>query len=212
MIMTKKTTYILAILGVPCAAVLLFAIWVNMHILSYGVHIVPASHIHTSSTMLIFGGGMERDGSMSVAQRERVNMAISLYEQGRVSRMIFTGDDGARRFNEVDAMAAHAIAHDVSEDVIEIDRHGYNTYTSCYRAAHEKDLKRLVVISQEFHLRRIIYFCNRFGIDTRGVAADLGKQGIKGVVWSTNIREKLARVKGWFQMEITKPGPLMFYK
>jgi len=212
MIMTKKTTYILAILGVPCAAVLLFAIWVNTHILSYGVHIVPASHVHTSSTMLIFGGGMERDGSMSVAQKERVNMAISLYEQGLVSRMIFTGDDGARRFNEVDAMAAHAIARGVSEEVIEIDRHGYNTYTSCFRAAHEKDIKSLVAISQEFHLSRIIYFCNRFGIDTRGVAADLGKQGIKGVVWSTNIREKLARVKGWFQMEITKPSPLMFYK
>ena len=210
--MDKKKTSIFGFFGSLGIFFLGAFLWINSHILSYDMHVISPTNVTPSSTVLVFGGGMEKDGSMSVAQTERVRVAVNLYDRGVVDRIILTGDDGARRFNEVDAMAAYAVARGVPEGVIDIDQHGDNTYTSCYRAYEEKLASPVVVISQSFHLSRILYFCRGFGLSAKGVVAPLGDQGFRGVLWSTNIREKLARIKGWWQMEITKPAPLMFYK
>ncbi len=188
-----------------------FLLYANFHILSYSSYIEKdITALPKQNIVLVFGGGMKEDGSMSNAQTDRVVRAVELYKNGKVKRMIMTGDNGARRFNEVDAMKAHAITLGVPKDIIDIDGHGYNTYTSCYRAKYDWELDQVIAISQTFHLPRILYFCNEFGVKTIGVAADITPSGLVGNVWHTNMREKLARLKGWIQKEVTHPEPLMF--
>jgi vancomycin permeability regulator SanA len=153
---------------------------------------------------LVFGGGMEDDGSQSTMQRHRVEAGVDLYKAGKVKQLIMTGDDGQRNFNEIDAMKAHAISLGIPIHHVTADPHGYRTYESCYREKHVYDIEKVTAISQEFHLPRILYFCNHFGINTIGYSANS-----KGYEHSPRMetREVLARVKGWLQINITKPLP-----
>ncbi|PIR74355.1 MAG: hypothetical protein COU35_02805 [Candidatus Magasanikbacteria bacterium CG10_big_fil_rev_8_21_14_0_10_47_10] len=161
-------------------------------------------------TVLVFGGGMESDGTMSDLQRLRVDKAVELYHEAKVSKLIMTGDDGAHRFNEVDAMMQYAIEHGVPETAVNVDPHGYNTYSSCYRASHEYQLESVIVVSQSFHLPRIVYFCSQQGIQTAYITADDPAYSALGNLWTMHIREMLARVKGVWQTQFTRPAPRMY--
>lgn len=153
---------------------------------------------------VVFGGGIERDGSQSDMQRGRVDAAIDVYKKGKVKKIMMTGDDGRLRFDEISAMVRYARERGVPVYDILTDPHGYRTYESCYREARVYQLETITAISQDFHLPRILYFCRGFGIDTVGFSADY--QGYDYTV-KMAMRETLARVKGWMQMEYTKPVP-----
>ncbi len=156
---------------------------------------------------LVFGGGMTDDQTMSDLQTDRVDIAVQLFKAGKVQTVLMTGDDGKMSANEVEAMRFYAVERGVPTSSIKIDGNGYNTYASCYRAANEFDIKRAIVISQQFHIPRIHYLCRGFGIDTVGVTADLHEYGFWGQVWGMHIREYLARVKAVLQKEVQRPLP-----
>lgn len=157
---------------------------------------------------LVFGGGMTDQGEQTSMQADRVAKAAELYKAGTISQLIMTGDDGRNRSNEVEAMKAYAVSLGVPAEAIGIDGIGYNTRTSCINAADRGD-EQLTVISQSFHLPRIVYFCDRYGVKTYPVAADYRDYGIVGTIWVAQVREGLARLKGVWQTEITKAGPII---
>ncbi len=178
----------------------------NFTILSWRDRIeTDMASLEKKPVAIVFGGGMKEDGTMSDMQFDRVQAGVKLYQEGKVKRLLMTGDDGAWRFNEVDAMYDAVVAAGVPDEDVEIDPHGYNTYRSCYRAKHQFDINEAIVVSQRFHLYRILYFCNTFGIDAVGYPADVGPYGLVGTIRTMWIRETLARVKGWWQVEVTKP-------
>ena len=196
-----------------------YAFWVGLFFLVLANYIVlinkPAiatdvAQLPENEIALVFGGGMIDHELMSGFQQERVDAAIQLYMAGKVQRLIMTGDDGAMKGNAVEAMKAYAMKHGVPEADIALDPHGYNTYTSCLRGHTEYDLENITAVSQTFHLSRIIYFCERQGIETIGYAADDSRPGWHARFWTSGGRVILARLKAVWQAEITKPGPLMF--
>ncbi|OGH68456.1 MAG: hypothetical protein A3J66_00545 [Candidatus Magasanikbacteria bacterium RIFCSPHIGHO2_02_FULL_47_14] len=190
---------------------LLLIVWANVIIFNNKSQIVEdIGNAPTTTVALVFGGGMKEDGNMSDMQTDRVEKGIELYQTGKVQRLVMTGDDGARRFDEVHAMRQFALDHSVPDQAISIDPHGYNTYSSCYRAKNEYQFDKVIAISQEFHLPRIIYFCEHFGVETTGLSADKTKYGFLGSLWGMHVREILARTKGWWQVEVTQPPPLYF--
>jgi len=135
---------------------------------------------------------------------------VELFKMGKVEQLMMTGDDGVFRNDEVDAMRALAISLGVPTSSVSIDPHGYRTYESCYREKNIYGISSAVVISQTFHLPRIQYFCRSLGINTVGVAADLQDYGYS--LPRMQLREILARVKGWWQMEISRPAPMSLEK
>ena len=97
-----------------------------------------------------------------------------------------------------------AIESGVPEGDIVLDYAGFRTYDSCYRARDVFGLWEVIVVSQDFHLPRILYICNRLGVQSLGYSANRRVyQDI--LVWQA--REVLARFKAWYQVEITKPLP-----
>lgn len=155
---------------------------------------------------LVFGGGMKEIGVQSDMQLARVNAGIDLYKKGKVKKLVMTGDDGAFRINEVDYMRSYAIENGIPINDISVDPHGYRTYESCIRASTIFNLSDVIVISQDFHLPRIIYFCKNFGIETIGFSADYKEVKLSYKIY---LREMLARVKGLWQVKISKPEPMV---
>lgn len=183
-------------------------VYANLAVLKYSNNIHNfAETAPSAETALIFGGGMNKDGTMSQMQYDRVLAGVELYSKGNVKKLLMTGDDGQNHTDEVSFMKKLAIEQSVPESAINIDPHGYRTYESCYRASRVYGVTTTIAVSQSFHLPRIRYFCERMGIQTIGAAADLRDYD---AVWVPYFREYLARVKGWWQMEVTKPKPYVY--
>lgn len=186
--------------GLIGPGVLLYA---NHVILKFAPRIISAGEAPTSSLALVFGGGMKNNLEMSDMQWDRVEVGAQLYRRGQVEKLMITGDDGALRANEITAMTNRLVELGVPTSSLLIDPHGYRTYESCIREARVYGVTSTIVISQSFHLPRIQYFCEKFGIKTTPVHADL--RVYENMFWAGNVREWLARLKGWWQIEVTKP-------
>ncbi len=174
-------------------------------IFPYGNNIHPSvEDVPSRDIALIFGGGMEDKSTQSNMQKARVDAGIDLYRKGKVKKLIMTGDDGGKRADEVNIMLRYAIDNGIPINDVSVDPHGYRTYESCYREKHVYGLESVIAVSQDFHLPRIIFFCENFGIDTVGFSAD---SYTDDSVFIMEIRETFARVKGMWQILLTKPLP-----
>lgn len=148
---------------------------------------------------------MRGKGLQTDMQYDRVKQGIELYHTKKIQKLMFTGDDGALRADEISAMKQMALDAAVPPQDILIDPHGYRTYESCRRARFEYGLNEVIAISQSFHLPRIRYLCEHFGVRTIGLSADLRDYE---EVWTPYLREALARVKAWselFRYDVTHP-------
>lgn len=199
--LSKKLTWAIVALGIVGLALLVCA---NIVIFQSSTKILTESDAPTSSLAIIFGGGMKNTTEMSDMQWDRVEVGAALYNSGKVSRLMITGDDGAFRGDEITAMTNRLVALGVPTSSLAADPHGYRTYESCYREARVYGITSTIVISQSFHLPRIQYLCGHFGIHTVPVAADIREYDSW---WVANAREWLARLKGWWQVTVTQPLP-----
>lgn len=179
-----------------------FIVYANVFVLSRFSHL-DQSQVATSSVAIVFGGGV-LNGAMTPLQEQRIVTAVRLYQEGRVERLLLSGDNGRNRFDEVSLMYQYAIDAGVSAQDILLDWHGYRTYESCYRAKHVFGVNDAVVISQMFHLPRISYLCQSLGVDVSPVPADMVPNSSW---WGPKWREVFARAKAVWQGEITHPTP-----
>jgi vancomycin permeability regulator SanA len=191
-------------IGVLCLFGCAFVLYTNLVILSYQKNISHlVSQISTSTAIMVFGGGISGDGEVSDMAITRMRAGVDLYKAGRADKLVITGDDGEFRANEMTPMLAYARSNGVPASAIVVDGHGYRTYESCYRGARFYGFKNVIAVSQRFHLPRIIFLCEHFGLHTVGFVADdnlpLSAQ-IK-----IEIREVLARVKNWIDVVVLPP-------
>lgn len=179
---------------------------VNLFIVKNANQIYSSTDVPTSTLAIIFGGGMKNNGAeMSDMQWDRVEVGAQLFKSGKVEQVMITGDDGWFKHDEITAMRNRLIELGVQPEKISADQHGYRTYESCLRETSLYNVTSAIVISQSFHLPRIQYLCEHFGMNTTLVQAD--KREYESW-WVQNTREWLARVKAVVQAEITKPGPM----
>ena len=122
----------------------------------------------------------------------RIEAATKLYQSGKVTHFILSGDHGRKNYNEPEAMKQALIKNGIPENVIYLDYAGFRTLDSMIRAKEIFGQKEFIVVSQEFHNQRAVYIARQNGINAYGYnAKDVNKNaGLK-----TNIREYFARTK-----------------
>lgn len=122
----------------------------------------------------------------------RIEAATELYQSGKVTYFILSGDHGRKNYNEPEAMKQALIKNGVPENVIYLDYAGFRTLDSMIRAKEIFSQNEFIVVSQEFHNQRAVYIARQNGINAYGYnAKDVNKHaGLK-----TNIREYFARTK-----------------
>ena len=131
-------------------------------------------------------------GGINPYYENRINATLKLYEAGKISFVLVSGDNGSIYYNEPDTIKKDLIAGGIPEDKIFLDYAGFRTLDSMTRAKVIFGLDSATVISQEFHNERAIYIAAKKGLNAVGYnAEDLsGSQGLK-----VKIREYFARVK-----------------
>ena len=114
-----------------------------------------------------------------------------------------SGDHGRTDYNEVETMKQYAIDEGIDSENIFMDHAGFSTYESIYRAKEVFGVKKMVIITQEYHLYRALYIAEKLGIEAYGVASDYHIHAGQSM---RDLREVLARAKD-FVTTIVKPEP-----
>lgn len=135
--------------------------------------------------------------------RDRVMQGVELYKLGASDTMFMTGDSRDRYYDETGTMSRLAQENGVPEGNVVTDRYGLSTYDSIYRAAKVYGYKKIIIVTQRYHLYRALYIARQFGIEAYGVASDTREY--KGQI-NRDVREIAARSKDFLYC-ILKPQP-----
>lgn len=158
--------------------------------------------IENVDCILILGAGIWNN-SPSPMLEDRLLQGISLYQKGFASKIIMSGDHGRENYDEVNIMKEFAIERGVNSEDIFMDHAGFSTYESIYRAKEIFGAKKMIIVTQEYHLYRALYIAQQFDIEVYGVASNpreyMGQ-------FAREVREWLARAKDFFKC-IYKPKP-----
>lgn len=161
----------------------------------FGAGLPTLGEIGPVDAIIVLGSGIWGDYPTPLLA-ERLDTAIALYKAG-VSQLVIMSGDGEQpnHHDEPLVMANYAIARGVPESAIRLDRFGLNTHATVYRAIHKYGLKRVIFVSQYYHLERTLYLSRSFGLDGTGVYCD--KRRIAGQTLR-DVREVFARIKDFF--------------
>lgn len=122
--------------------------------------------------ILVLGAGV-RGGKPTDMLADRLTTAVRLYNEGVAHKIIMSGDHGKEEYDEVNVMKQFAIDKGVPSEDIFMDHAGFSSYDSIYRAKEIFDAKKIVIVTQKYHLYRSLYIANSLGIESYGVNADL---------------------------------------
>lgn len=153
------------------------------------------------SVAVVFGAGVWPDGSLTAALADRVDTAVDLYRQGKVKKLLMSGDNSRPGYDEPTAMRGHAIAAGVPAADIALDFAGFRTYDTCYRAAEIFAVRDALLVTQRYHLPRAIFTCRGMDIDAVGVIAD--RQTYPRLLWY-RLREQISRTVAVLEVKVLK--------
>lgn len=157
---------------------------------------------------IVFGAGLLRDGSAGPVLRDRVETAVQLYQQGRVSKLLMSGDNRFVEYNEPEAMRQYALNLGVPDSDIVLDYAGRRTYDTCYRASAIFQVDSAILVTQNFHLPRALFLCNSLGVASTGVEANNTYfRKVSRLYW--NMRELFATVQAVWDVRVFRPLPVL---
>lgn len=165
-------------------------------------NIEDLKNVEDIDCILILGAGIWGDKPSPMLE-DRLLEGIKLYEAGIAPKIIMSGDHGREEYDEVNIMKSFAIASGIPSEDIFMDHAGFATYDSIYRAKEIFEAKRIVIVTQDYHLHRALHIANSLGIEAYGVPSNPRKYGGQFI---RDIREILARDKDFVKC-IFKPEP-----
>ncbi|NLJ88507.1 MAG: DUF218 domain-containing protein [Epulopiscium sp.] len=152
--------------------------------------------------ILVLGAGVRNDRPSNMLE-DRLIQGIELYEYEISDRLLMSGDHGRKDYDEVNVMKKFATDRGIPSEHVFMDHAGFSTYESLYRARDIFEAKKIIIVTQEYHLYRALYIADKLGIEAYGVPSD--RRVYYGQKYR-EIREAIARVKDFFFV-IFQPEP-----
>jgi SanA protein len=118
--------------------------------------IVPLTAAPSAPVAIIFGAGLNRDGTPMPVLADRVRTGVDLYRAGAVRKLLLSGDNRFKDYSEPEAMRALAVELGVPAGDLVLDFAGRSTYDTCYRARYVFGVRKAVAVTQAFHLPRAV--------------------------------------------------------
>lgn len=199
--MTKFLKIILIIFILLLIFVIGIDIYVKEASRKYFITQKEAYNLKDIDCIIVLGASVWGD-KPSYMLRDRLDMAINLYEHTK-NKLLMSGDHSKKNYDEVNIMKKYAKDKGVKSSDIFMDHAGLSTYDSMYRARDIFKAKKIIIVTQKYHMYRAIYIARSLGLDAYGVSAKSKKY--RGDTYRY-IREILARDKDFFKCLI-KPNP-----
>ena len=198
--MKKILKYIMIIIVVIVVIVLAISLYVKMS--TKKQIISDYSNLKDIDCIIILGAGIWGDKPSPMLE-DRLLEGINLYQNGVSDKILMSGDHGRDEYDEVNIMKDYAIEKGIPSKSIFMDHAGFSTYESIYRAKEIFQAKKVVIVTQKYHLYRALYIAKNLGLEAYGVGAD--PRQYRGA-FHREVREVIARDKDFIKC-ILKPKP-----
>ena len=166
------------------------------------IEVKEIENVSNMDCILILGAGVWGNKPSPMLE-DRLLEGINLYNNKISNKIIMSGDHGKEDYDEVNIMKEYAIQKGVESENIFMDHAGFSTYESIYRAKEIFGAKKIVIVTQKYHLYRALYIAKQLDLEAYGVGTD--PRQYVGVTYR-EIREILARDKDFIKC-IFKPEP-----
>ncbi len=199
--MKKKTKIILiTIMTIIVLSPLLINLYVILNTTSNIIIKEEYQQLKDVDYILVLGASVRRERPSPMLE-DRLKKAIELYNINTQNKILVTGDHTKEDYDEVTIMKNYLLENNIPEEKIIMDPAGVSTYDSIFRVQKQLKAKKIIIVSQKYHLYRALYIANSLGIEAYGVPADDIKY--KGATYR-KVREILARNKDFIK-SIIKP-------
>ena len=173
----KKIIKIIGIvIGAIALAFVVFTIGVNAYVrLSTKNRILSvseAAELDDVDCIIVLGASVKHGNTPSLMLADRLDKSVEVYNTGVAPKVIMSGDHGGKYYNEVQVMKDYAITKGVPSEDIFMDHAGFSTYDTMYRAKEVFGAKKVIIVTQKYHLYRSVYVARKLGLDAYGVATD----------------------------------------
>lgn len=155
-----------------------------------------------NDVIIVLGAGIKKDGTPSDILADRLKTSIEIFKFDCANAFLLSGDHGREDYDEVGAMKKYILKYNIDEKVILLDHSGFSTYDTMYRAKGIFQVKRAIIVTNEYHLSRALYIARKLGIDAYGIKSDKRRYNLMN---NYKKREMLAQLKDFIYVNILKP-------
>lgn len=166
-----------------------------------------AASVPYEPVAIVFGAGAP-DGQPTPYLVRRLNVALDLYQRGKVTVILVTGDNSHPGYDEPTVMRDYLVHRGVPTARIVRDFAGFDTWASCARAKKIFGVDHATLVTQDFHMPRALLLCRAAGIDGYGVSDTGESVDGENELIHDSAREVLAGIKAWGQAVI-QPDPVL---
>ncbi len=138
-----------------------------------------------------------KDGSKNIFFAERMLTTANLFKNGKINKIIVSGDNRSKYYNEPLMMETALIKLGVPKEKIMLDTAGFRTIESIKNAEKKFGLKKITIITQKFHGYRALYISNHFHLNAQVMSTRRLPLKDSGNV---RIREFFARIKAFVDL------------
>lgn len=174
------------------------ATWlVQHHVVSSAEPFVFAvGDVPRADCILVPGARIYSDGAPYPMLVDRLAIAAELYHLGKAPVVLVSGrGGGGLARDEVGAMRRWLVGRGVPAAAIQEDPLGLRTIDSLRRCGAVYKHASTIVVSNDFHVPRMVFLARRFGLQGFGVVAPPLFEYSTSTLWSNRGREVLARVR-----------------
>ncbi|MFO7998546.1 MAG: ElyC/SanA/YdcF family protein [Bacteroidales bacterium] len=142
-----------------------------------------------------------RGGGPNPYFHNRMEAAARLYQSGKVSYLLVSGDNRTQWYNEPQQMRQELMKLGVPDSIIYLDFSGLRTFDSVIRCHKVFGQERFTVISQRFHNQRAVYIARQYGLEAVAYnASDVDGIGGSNIMF----REWFAKTNVFLDMILKK--------
>jgi len=185
-----KRFFIFLALGCGVVIALIVAINLTVNIQASPYIYKNVKEAPKAKVVIIPGAAILLNGGLGIVFKDRVDVAIKLYEEEKVSKILVSGDNSTESHNEVSPVRNYLIEKGIPDQDIFLDHAGFDTYSTMYRARDIFHVTSAIIVTQSFHLPRAVFIARHLGITAYGVIVDSGHLPFRNYV-----REALANEK-----------------
>lgn len=158
---------------------------------AYSKTIRNPDELKTAQTILLLGTNKnlrDREG-INLYYTYRINAVSDLYRKGKVKKIIISGDNSRVGYNEPADMHHSLLAKGVPAELMELDFAGFRTLDSVVRLKGHFKERKVLIVSQQFHIDRALLLAWFYDVEARGYPAE--GSATMAMAW----RELLAKPK-----------------
>jgi len=165
---------------------------------------VDAGSVPQRPVGLVLGTAPLVNGNRNPFFERRMDAAARLYEAHKVGKLLVSGDNHIKGYDEPTAMRDALVARGVPAADIALDYAGFRTLDSIVRAHKVFGVDRCIIVTDDFHMQRALYIASNESIDAVGFQTAPLPRSISP--W-TYVREVGSRSLVWMDLHVWARQP-----